>query len=1202
MLLRGLHKRWIAGVLALGLLLGLMPAAQAQAVVEVDAEQKTVYANGLPLLILGTQEGGTLLKVDSDLNGADSAGDLPVELQGLAGDAVAGYDLSAYTLFGGSCRADVDSAALTMLGGSVGNLYGGGLGFAVKGSTSVKLQGGSVAGNVFGGGVQGAVAETASVAITGGEVGAVGAQRSSTIAAGGLGEGASVGAGSLRVGGEAVLVATLYGGGSLTEGTATGSSTVTLEGGATLRGDVFGGGNQSPVTGAAQVVLKESAVVYGNLYGGGHQADCGSTSVQIAGAPAEGLTVTGRVAGGGLSGAVGGAVQLQLTGGARVGDVVGGCVEGAVAGTIEVVLDNATTGPVIGGCVAPVGQPQVLAQEIRLRLSEAKVIGDLIGGCKGAHQSGSLRMELESSGVTGGLVAGPSGTADTPLQLTSVLLQLTDAEVGGGVGLGGNAQLSEDATLLFWSGSARRAELPAKGAAAGSLLYVDSAVELAEQTPTPRDSFAVSGAVTLRLNLGLLGYRSLLVHPLGSLTVPEGVTFKQQGGSIANSGTLLAGCEGALEVEPSVEFISLWKSGDTIDLRAQKQPAGDLEAKGWAFVPQTGGGTLTLRNLSLAVGAGEVNGILLPEGSIRLVLEGESSVAALHPMVQEGDSTLTLSGSGSLQLRCIGGGTVALRAAGLALEGGGLTLAAEQPLALSGGLLLAGGALTAQGTSGPACGGDVTLTGGTLTASGPLTAAHYSQSGGTAVLTAGMAAASAEISGGSLAAEAKETAIGVAGALAVKSGTVTATAGEGGVAVDAGSYSQSGGSLTATAGDIALRAKSAALLSGGSLTLTGGSAGLSLTDGALELKGGSLTATASAGAAVRALSGQSGGALISIASSLKCTTQPADGAPRLLTAGEGRASAIGAADLRYNAAADRFEGASSRVEVKASGGANPGGQTPGGQSPGGGGGGGAVVPVSAAPAVEVGLGGSVAFEADNTRLVITPQEGYEIAEILVNGKAVAIATVLEGLKPGDSVKVTFVKSKAAPEAPAPSFTDTQGHWAGEAIAFCVGRGLFAGVSDTHFAPDALMTRGMFVTVLHRLAGSPAAGEADMADVPPGAWFAPGVGWATSSGIVRGVGEGCFAPDGSVTREQIAAMLYAYAGRPSTSGEAALHSGYGDAHALSPWAQQAMCWAVETGLIQGRDGGLLAPTGTATRAEVATLLMRYCTMTEPAQQS
>lgn len=187
---------------------------------------------------------------------------------------------------------------------------------------------------------------------------------------------------------------------------------------------------------------------------------------------------------------------------------------------------------------------------------------------------------------------------------------------------------------------------------------------------------------------------------------------------------------------------------------------------------------------------------------------------------------------------------------------------------------------------------------------------------------------------------------------------------------------------------------------------------------------------------------------------------------------------------------------------------------------------------------------------------------------------------------------------ATPAAPADPeqrkglpFTDVQeSGWFYDAVAYVYGNGLMNGMTDTAFAPGVTMTRGMLVTILYRMAGSPSvSGAAGFGDVPAGAYYADAVAWAAANGIVTGYDADTFAPDAPITREQLAAILYRCAG---ASGDNAALDGFTDAASVSGYASGAMAWAVDAGLITGMGDGTLAPQGSATRAQTAVILMRF----------
>lgn len=175
------------------------------------------------------------------------------------------------------------------------------------------------------------------------------------------------------------------------------------------------------------------------------------------------------------------------------------------------------------------------------------------------------------------------------------------------------------------------------------------------------------------------------------------------------------------------------------------------------------------------------------------------------------------------------------------------------------------------------------------------------------------------------------------------------------------------------------------------------------------------------------------------------------------------------------------------------------------------------------------------------------------------------------------------------------FTDVkEGDWFRGAVAYVYGAGLMNGTSGTTFAPQSTTTRAMIVTILYRYEGSPAAGVSGFRDVPAGQYYTSAVAWAAASGVVNGYSAAQFGPNDPITREQMAAILYRYAQYKGmdVSGRAEL-SGYADAGRVSAYAREPMAWANQTGLITGVDARTLQPGGSATRAQVATILMRFC---------
>ena len=234
-------------------------------------------------------------------------------------------------------------------------------------------------------------------------------------------------------------------------------------------------------------------------------------------------------------------------------------------------------------------------------------------------------------------------------------------------------------------------------------------------------------------------------------------------------------------------------------------------------------------------------------------------------------------------------------------------------------------------------------------------------------------------------------------------------------------------------------------------------------------------------------------------------------------------------------------------------------------------------------------------------LTATPDEGYAVGTITVTdrfGDAVKVTENADGtytftMPNGQvTVKATFVETEEP--APAMPFTDVkEGDWFYEEVLYAYENGLMNGVGDNRFAPNSATTRGMLVTILYRLEGEPAVtGEAGFSDVGD-TWYTDAVIWAAANDIVNGIGDNQFGPENTLTREQLVTMLYRYAQNKGYDVTASADlSGYPDAGQIQSWAQEAMTWAVAEGIVEGMDGNL-NPAGNATRAQIATILMRFC---------
>ena len=179
--------------------------------------------------------------------------------------------------------------------------------------------------------------------------------------------------------------------------------------------------------------------------------------------------------------------------------------------------------------------------------------------------------------------------------------------------------------------------------------------------------------------------------------------------------------------------------------------------------------------------------------------------------------------------------------------------------------------------------------------------------------------------------------------------------------------------------------------------------------------------------------------------------------------------------------------------------------------------------------------------------------------------------------------------------PAPAFTDIHNHWAADNILFAASRGLLSGTSDTTFSPNTGMSRGMFVTALGRLAGinpdSYKTGK--FTDVKTDAYYAPYVNWAAQNGIVEGVTATTFAPDSNINREQMAVIMANYAKKLGYDLPKTLQAvTFADNAQISSWAKNAVRIMQQAGILSGKNGNKFDPKGTATRAEVATVLRRF----------
>ena len=236
-------------------------------------------------------------------------------------------------------------------------------------------------------------------------------------------------------------------------------------------------------------------------------------------------------------------------------------------------------------------------------------------------------------------------------------------------------------------------------------------------------------------------------------------------------------------------------------------------------------------------------------------------------------------------------------------------------------------------------------------------------------------------------------------------------------------------------------------------------------------------------------------------------------------------------------------------------------------------------------------------------ITVAPNEGYELGSLTVtdaNGNRISLTNAGDGkytfTMPSSKVTVTATFT-AVEEIPGQvgSFTDVNtDDWFAEAVQYMLDNEMMNGTSATTFGPNTTTTRGMIVTILYRLEGEPDAAASSFTDVASNMYYADAINWAAANGIVNGITTTTFGPDNAITREQMAAILYRYAQYKGYDVTASNDLGsYTDASQISAYATTAMQWANAEGLITGNTTTTINPIGNATRAEVATILMRFC---------
>ena len=234
-------------------------------------------------------------------------------------------------------------------------------------------------------------------------------------------------------------------------------------------------------------------------------------------------------------------------------------------------------------------------------------------------------------------------------------------------------------------------------------------------------------------------------------------------------------------------------------------------------------------------------------------------------------------------------------------------------------------------------------------------------------------------------------------------------------------------------------------------------------------------------------------------------------------------------------------------------------------------------------------------------IVPQPDSGYVVETVTVadaDGEVLAVTALEDGsyqfIQPRGTVEivVTFVASSEEPVV-LPFVDVAAEEWYGDAVAAVYARGLMTGTAEDTFAPELAATRGMVVSILHRLAGSPTVNAEVFADVAIDDWYGQAVAWAANEGIASGTSAETFSPNAAVTREQLTALLCNFVAQQGmdTTARSDL-SNFDDAAAVSDWAQDAVSWAHAEGLLAGTSATTLSPQGEATRAQLAAMLVRF----------
>ncbi len=243
-----------------------------------------------------------------------------------------------------------------------------------------------------------------------------------------------------------------------------------------------------------------------------------------------------------------------------------------------------------------------------------------------------------------------------------------------------------------------------------------------------------------------------------------------------------------------------------------------------------------------------------------------------------------------------------------------------------------------------------------------------------------------------------------------------------------------------------------------------------------------------------------------------------------------------------------------------------------------------------------------AYLFDTVTLTVFPDDGYRAGLITVtsdSGKNLSLSSTGKNQYSFNlnhtAVTITAFFLPAQIPVERVSFSDvSDSAWYRDAVYYVANKGIMSGTSTDTFEPDDTLTRAMTAQILYAMEGKPNFGSINFGDVTYEDWYCDAVAWANAKQIMTGYEEGRFGPNTSVTREQVALILFNYAKLHNYDTRASSDlSDFSDYDSISTWAKNAMPWAVGVGILSARDGDRLEPGAPATRAEIAQSLMQFC---------